>query len=113
MRLHVVEDYLRVVLPVLGVLEQKRDLERLLQLPGCDERGEEVHLRRGQDIYRRESAEDPLAAAVDTAGAGAAGDVGHPVALGHDALGLDQMRAVTADDDVDLLLRDELLDELR
>src|SRR6266498_3698157 len=70
MRLHVVVDSLRVVLPVLGVLEQKRDLERLLQLPGCDERGEEVHLRRGQDIYRRESAEDPLAAAVDTAGAG-------------------------------------------
>ena len=112
-RLEVVVDSLRVVLAVLGVLRDERDLERLLQLPGRDEGRQEVHLGRGQEVHRREGPEHPLAAAVDAARARAPGNVGHAVALGHDALRLDEVRAVTADDDGHLLLGDELLDKLR
>src|SRR6185369_10966947 len=69
--------------------------------------------RLGEDVHGRERSEDPLAAAVDAAGAGAAGDVGDAVPLGHDALRLDEVGAVAAEDGVDFLLRHELLDELR
>ena len=90
-RLQVVVDPLRVVLPVLGILEQECNLQRLLELPRGDQRAQEIHLRRRQDVHRGQGPEDPLAAAVDAPRARAAGDVRNAVALGHDALRLDQV----------------------
>src|SRR5450756_2806678 len=61
MRLQEVMDPLRVVLAMLGVLGHERDLERFLQLPGGDERRQEVHLCGGEEVYRRQGPEDPFA----------------------------------------------------
>ena len=98
---------------MLGVFLEQRDLQRRLQLLRLLQIGQELHLRLGDALHRRQRPEDPFAAAVDAAGAGAAADERHAVALRHDALGLHELRAVAADDGVDFLLHDELLDELR
>src|SRR5258708_35675733 len=73
---------------------------------------QEVHLGRGQRVDRRQGTEPPLASPVDAAGAGAASQERDAVTLGHHALGLHELGAITTDHGVDFLLGDELLHEL-
>ncbi len=103
---------LRVVLPVFRVLGDERDLDRFLELSRSHQRVQEVHLGRGQYVHRRQGTEHPLAPPVDAARSGAPGKERDAVTLGHHALGLDELGAVTTDHGVDLVLGDELFHEL-
>ena len=104
---------LRVVVAVLGVLGDQRDGEWRLQLALLHQVVEELHLRQGEVLHRRQRAEHPLAPSEDRRRSRASREVRDAIAIRNHRLRLDQVRAVAAEDGVDLVLGDELLHQLR